>query len=166
MFVVNKITQEYDPFEDRIRLNLEIQNGLCVTLWVTQRLLNSLIQTLTKLIDESLKRELNAKSAAKIDNLQTWKQTLASASLPKAASVEVGDIIDMGLMTSVEISRKKENYIIFLKWQADGKARMTLNDLQLRQLLDVCSRLITKAKWRIDNFPEWLMIKKLESDHT
>ena len=157
MFVVSKVTQHYDYVQDRIRLDVQIQNGLCITLWVTQRLLNSLIKPLAKLIDEGLKEEVNAASATKIDNLQKWKQTIASTSLQQSPAVNINDIIDMGLLTSIEISKKKENYIIFLKWQADGKAKMVLNDLQLRQLLDVSARLIRKAQWPINNWPKWLM---------
>jgi hypothetical protein len=154
MFQVNKITQQYDPLQDRIRLNMQIQNGLCITVWITQRLLNSLVGPLAKWLDDEAVEDLGGKSVA---NFQAWKQTVAKTSMNEQPAVDVSDIIDLGLLLSVDLSREKKQHILIFKWQADGQARLVLTTLQLRQWLSVLARLVNNASWPKTNWPNWLV---------
>lgn len=157
IFNVVKITQLYDPVQDRLRFNLESNNGLSITIWMTQRLLNTVVLQLTKLIDVSLTEKVGG---ATTNASQAFQQSIAQSSLKKQPPVQAVDIIEMGLITAINIARKKEKntYEIIFSWDATGKARMVMDEFQLRQWLAVIYSAVKRAEWPLSSWPEWIKL--------
>jgi hypothetical protein len=155
IFNVVKITQLYDSVQDRLRFNLESKNGLSISIWMTQRLLNTVVLQLTKLIDVSLTEKVGESTT---NASQAFQQSIAQSSLKKQLPVQAVDIIEMGLITAINIARKKEKntYEIVFSWDATGKARMVMDEFQLRQWLAVIYSAVKRAEWPLSTWPEWI----------
>jgi hypothetical protein len=157
IFNVVKITQLYDPVQDRLRFNLETNNGLSISIWMTQRLLNTVVLQLTKLIDLSLTEKVGGSTT---NASQAFQQSIAQSTLKKQPPVQVVDIIEMGLITAINIARKKEKhtYEIVFSWDATGKARMVMDEFQLRQWLAVILSAVRRSEWPLNCWPEWIKL--------
>jgi len=155
VFNVVKITQLYDPVQDRLRLNLESNNGLSISVWLTQRLLNSVVLHVTKLIDASLTEKVGELTS---NSSQAFQQSIAMSNLKKQPPVQAVDIIEMGLITAINITRKKEKnvYEIIFSWDATGKARMVVDEIKLRQWLAVIYNAVKRAEWPLSCWPQWI----------
>ena len=158
VFNVVKITQLYDPVQDRLRFNLESNNGLSISIWITQRLLNTAVFQLTKLINVSLSEKVGELTS---NASQAFQQSIAQANIKKQPPVQSVDIIEMGLITAINIARKKEKqtYEIIFSWDATGKARMVMNEFQLRQWLAVIYSAVKRAEWPLGSWPEWIKLQ-------
>ena len=54
MLVIEKISQHYDPEQDRIGLTAQNAEGRVLLLWLTQRLANRLAGALTRWLDKEV----------------------------------------------------------------------------------------------------------------
>lgn len=71
MFVIQKITQGYDPEQDRIGLTAQSAKDQVLLLWLTQRLANRLAGALARWLGEDVKTLASGQSAF---SLHAWEQ--------------------------------------------------------------------------------------------
>jgi len=154
MFMIQKITPRYDQEQDRLSLNVRNAEGQVLLLWLTQRLANRLARTLGGWLDEALD---NATTGQAASSLQAFEQSAAQAQLkahspvalePEAAQAGI-------LLTSVDLARSPDGYVLTFKWGGETGARLFLSLLELRQLLGIISCLFTAADWPRHAWPAW-----------
>lgn len=159
VYDITKITPAHDPFEDRLRLNLQTQQGPVVTLWLTQRIANGTVAALAKWLDQEVKQQAMAHGGgggATATHLQQFEQGAAVARHHAQPAVPAQAAKDQGLIERVDLNRRGERYqITWVPRQGDA-CRLSLDETQLRQLLEIFRRLYVKAQWSLQGWPAWL----------
>jgi hypothetical protein len=152
MFAIQKITQCYDPEQDRIGLTTQNSEGQVLLLWLTLRLANRLAGTLVNWLDEDVKTLAAGHSTF---SLHTWEQSAAQAQLrpehPVARAAAQGE----ALLNAVDLVRDSNGYTLTFKWGPEGAACLILTATELRQWLSILHRQFDIADWPKNAWPEW-----------
>ena len=153
MFIIQKITQRYDPEQDRIGLTTQDSKGQVLLLWLTQRLANGLAGALAHWLDEDVKTAASGQSTF---SLHAWEQSSAEAQLNTAERpVDPTAAQDHVLLNAVDLTRGPGGYTLVFKWGSTGAARLMLNTTELRQWLGILRRQFDTAGWPKHAWPEW-----------
>jgi len=162
MFVIQKITQHYNREQDRIAQTVQNAAGQVLSLWLTQRLTNLLVGTLSSWLEEDVKTS----SAGQVAKMHAWEQSSAEAQLqpdipvnPAAAQGEV-------LVSTIDLARSQSGYNLTFKWGVDGAAFLTLTATELRQWLGILHHLFDLAEWPKQAWPEWFSVSEKNGSPT
>lgn len=154
MFIVQKMTQRYDGLEDRIQVNLQDCDGRVISLWLTLRLANMMLNVLAKWANE-LEADVNNQKTKNTDASPT---EIGSDVKSSAAKEEA-------LLTTIDFSHGDRGYALTFKWGVTGAARISLQAKELRHYLEGFSRLYDIAKWPKTAWPiAFLSIKSSEAE--
>lgn len=151
MFIIQKISQRYDPHEDRLCLSASNPLGETCALWLTQRLANQLALSLAQWLDETL-HQLSDRSAAR--DVHAWEQAAAQAAL--RADEPVSTPMPPHLLHSIDLSRQDDIYGLTFRWAPEGAAQLTLNATELRQWLGILAQLYRSGEWPMHAWPTWI----------
>ena len=152
MFTIKKITQHYDPEQDRIAQTVQNTEGQVLLLWLTQRLAVRLVGTMASWLDEDVKASASLQS---LFTLHAWEQSSAEARLPSDQPVDRAAAQGEALVDTVDLARSPNGYILTFKWRPAGAARLTLMATELRQWLGILHRLFDTAEWPKHVWPDW-----------
>jgi hypothetical protein len=152
MFVIQKITQCYDPEQDRIGLTTQDAKSQVLVLWLTQRLANRLAGALAHWLDEDVKTMASDQS---MFSLHAWEQSSAEAQLKTERPVDPAAAQGEALVNAVDLTRGPSGYTLTFKWGAAGAARLMFNTTELRQWLGILHRQFDTAGWPKHAWPEW-----------
>ncbi|MCX5820662.1 MAG: hypothetical protein NT047_12280 [Deltaproteobacteria bacterium] len=152
MFAIRKITQRYDPEQDRIGLTAQNDEGRVLLLWLTQRLTNRLVGKLASWLDEDVK---TMPSGRPMFSPHAWEQSSAEVQLKPDRPVDAAAVQGEALLTAVDLARDPSGYTLTFKWGSAGAARLRLNPTELRQSLIILHRLFDTAGWPKHAWPEW-----------
>lgn len=130
------MTQRYDSLEDRIQVNLQDVDGRVICLWLTLRLANMMLNVLFKWADE-LEADIQLQK----------KYPMDAKSTEIISDVKRNGAKEEALLTTIDFNHGDRGYILTFKWGVTGSARITLQANDLRQYLEVLSRLYDIAKW-------------------
>jgi hypothetical protein len=145
---LQRVTTEYVPVEDRIRISGETADGATIVLWLTQRLLNLLVPRLTG----GLERLDSASDAL----LQEFAQQAAEASLPPQPAVEATAPAASWRVDSVDILSGAEGAALTFRSEDGGAARLSMATEHLRQWLGILRRQYGAAGWTDRIWPDWM----------
>lgn len=145
---LQRVTTEYVPVEDRIRISGETADGATIVLWLTQRLLNLLIPRLTG----GLERAGSTSDAL----LQEFAQQAAEASLPPQPAVEATAPAASWRVDSVDIVSGAEGAALTFRSEDGGAARLSMATEHLRQWLGILRRQYGAAGWIDRVWPAWM----------
>lgn len=145
---LQRVTTEYVPVEDRIRISGETADGATIVLWLTQRLLNLLVPRLTS----GLERLDSASDAL----LQEFAQQAAEASLPPQPAVEATAPTASWRVDSVDILSGAEGAALTFRSEDGGAARLSMATEHLRQWLGILRRQYGAAGWPDRIWPDWM----------
>lgn len=145
---LQRVTTEYVPVEDRIRISGETADGATIVLWLTQRLLNLLVPRLTS----GLERLDSASDAL----LQEFAQQAAEASLPPQPAVEATAPAASWRVDSVDILSGAEGAALTFRSEDGGAARLSMATEHLRQWLGILRRQYGAAGWTDRIWPDWM----------
>ena len=160
MFSIITVTLQFDPLEDRIIMDCSNKSKNTQRLWLTRRLLNRLIPSLTD--------QLEVNSANKISKEleQAFAQEKAEIKKIKTKSVVLKKDNPSWLVTSVKVEKSKFEFkLLFLNEKGletvgkDGnqkKAEFILAISNLRQWLNALFKIYNKAEWDTKCFPNWI----------
>jgi hypothetical protein len=152
MFMIQKITQRYDPEQDRIGLTAQSAKDQVLLLWLTQRLANRLAGALTRWLDEELKTIASGRS---VFSLHAWEQSAARAQMKPGRPVDPAAAQSEALVNAVDLARGPNGYTLTFKWGSAGAARLTLTATELRQWLGILYRQFDTAGWPKHAWPKW-----------
>ncbi len=145
---LQRVTTEYVPVEDRIRISGETADGATIVLWLTQRLLNLLVPRLTG----GLERADSNSDAL----LQEFAQQAAEASLPPQPAVEATAPAASWRVDSVDILSGREGAALTFRSEDGGAARLSMATEHLRQWLGILRRQYGAAGWTDRIWPDWM----------
>lgn len=150
--VIRRITQVYDPTEDRMRLTMADADEKIARLWLTQRLAHRLVHSLTGWLDEDVERMEGFQRA---QFMQAWEQAAAQAQFSGGEPVADDVVHESGLLHSVDISHGAEFYAMTFKWGKGESAMLQFNAIELRQWLGILHHLYQQAEWPMAIWPVW-----------
>ncbi|MBU3694617.1 MAG: hypothetical protein FGM40_07295 [Rhodocyclaceae bacterium] len=155
---IQKLTQGYSPFEDRISLDAQSADGRVLRLWLTRRLADTLFGHLGGMV--------SARAAKKDESfarhLQVWEQQAAQSQMRNDEPVRwQGDSV---LVAGFDIGRvgsnKKGARVIFkasMAGMVHPVATLSLEEVHLRQWIGLVFRIYGTARWPRDVWPQWLI---------
>lgn len=152
MFMLQRITTQYDPAEDRIGVTGMDAGGQTVVLWLTQRLLNQLVARLCQGLEHTDPRP--SQSAV----LQhSFAQQRAHAALPRQSAVVPQPGAPQWRVDRIDVHQSAGGVRLTLKGQeVDAAARLRLSTPALRQWLGMVYRQYRLAGWALGVWPAWM----------
>jgi len=155
MFAINKITQRFDESEDRISLTFQNAEGLIVGLWLTQRLSNRLVASLTQLLESSASTP--AATSPWAAQTQSMMQLSAQAHFKPSDPIPPPDPDRIQLLQEVTMNKhgEGEGFSLIFRWQKGGEASIRFAETELRQWLGILFGLYQTAEWATEPWPQW-----------
>jgi hypothetical protein len=162
---LERITVEYVPQEDRVRLSGQRPGAAPLAIWLTRRLLDRLLPELVKWIENEAGDLPAAKGSGakgrqqtvpRADVLQGFAQQAARERATPQPPVRVAPEDETWLVHTVSISRGRSKVRLTFK-SADGRtATVTLAPPLLRQWLNILHDTYRKADWPLQVWPDWI----------
>ena len=159
MTELKRLTTQYDPDEDRIRLTGTDDQGQTVCLWLTQRLINRLVPHLCQGLE---KQDFASAAQAREQALrshveQSFAQQKARAALQRQAPVAAADDTPQWRVDSLDIKRAPGGVRLVFKGQLEAQqAALGLPTLALRQWLGIVFEQYRRAQWPTQVWPAWV----------
>ena len=146
---LNRVTTEYTPTEDRIRLSGETADGQTFVLWLTQRLLNLLVPQLARWLEHH--------EAGGADLFQEFAQQAAESALTAEPAVRATAPVSAWCVITVDIATGPNG--VTLTFKSDGETeRVALppTSTALRQWLAIARGQYLAAGWPTTVWPAWM----------
>lgn len=161
MTQLHRISTQYDPDEDRIRLTGTDDSGHTLILWLTQRLLNRLMshlcQGLEKMATQAGKKSPAAGQDLRAHMEQSFAQQKAKAELPRQSPVKPAADAPQWRVDAVDVKHGANGVRIVLKGAVEGhQATLTLPTPMLRQWLGIVFEQYRRAGWAAQVWPAWM----------
>lgn len=159
---LKRITTQYIPFEDRIRLTGSDQGSGTLTLWLTQRLLNRMVVPLCEGLEKQTTPAVKSASGPSIPSVQahlvqTFAQQKAAAALPKDGPVVTAPESPVWLVATVLIKHTPDSVRLTFKGSDEvQRAELTLTLFELRQWLGIVYKQFQSAAWPTQLWPAWV----------
>jgi hypothetical protein len=162
---LERITTEYVPLEDRIRVSGQISGERTVTMWLTQRMLILLLPYLFDWLNNRTK-SISKTNSQRDGSLNTIMQTFAQ-------EAAITDLLGQN-QTPVQSSNNNSNILIhtiditagdaavrigFKSESRDEDFRLinlTLEQAPLRQWLHILHSQSQKGEWVLKLWPDWI----------
>lgn len=162
---LERLTTEYIPLEDRIRLTGQVSDERVVTLWVTQRMLSLLLPHLFDWLDTTAKKSAKATKARdkSINNIvQTFAQEAAVSALLKQDQTPVKSQNNQTelLINSIDITSGDIGIRIGFKSESAHEdyrlINLTMEHEPLRQWLHILYTQSRQGDWTLRCWPDWM----------
>lgn len=178
MIVIQKFTLGYDKVQDRISLTARGPGEEVILLWLTQRLLNRLVQALIRCLDQELEAAVSVGSVVESDTgqqraalaapqskntareriipqLHAMEQSAAQSVHKPERPVQAPAPVEGFLLTTLQLTHVPKGYLIVCQWADDGAARLVMDNIQLRQFMGMLYRVVVSADWPHQSWPAW-----------
>lgn len=149
--VLKRVTTEFIPTEDRVRLSGETENGP-VVIWVTRRLLGLLLPVLFQRLDNQFASVMPEHR----ETLQEFAQQAARDSLEKSDPVMASDDGTVMLAISADISGADYGVTLIFRDESNCAFNFPLASETLRQWLQILYLSDRQAEWNLSCWPAWL----------
>tara|TARA_B100001057_G_scaffold310181_1_gene310280 strand:- start:394 stop:885 length:492 start_codon:yes stop_codon:yes gene_type:complete len=154
-YSLKTFTANFDPREDRIRLDCDLHIEEQAQIFFTQRLGRLFILELVKAVEEM-------SDASSSNDLQT-KEKLNSNELKEPVGIS-SKRLNIWLIDSIDFEKLEDGLRIIFKDNKRHAVHIEGGELLLRNILDVFFKMFYIAEWNTDCFPAWIEIKtKTES---
>ena len=153
--LLKTFTANFDPEEDRIRLDCDLHIDEQAQIFFTQRLGRLFVLELVKKVEEM-------SVASSLRDLQT-DQKLSSNNIKEPVSISQKEI-NTWLIKSIDFENLEDGLRIIFKDNKLHAVHVEGDELLLRSILDVFFKMFYIAEWNTDCFPAWIEVKtKAES---
>ncbi|MBO0346813.1 hypothetical protein [Roseibium limicola] len=158
---LTRLTTEYHPEEDRIRISGLDRNEDVHVIWFTRRLCDLLIgEMVTRLRQDGPNAERDAFNFEE-DLLQGFAQQKAEAGLEPSQKISAPASSEGWLCTSIDIQKPETATVLIFK---SDKVAITPNvgfgPVELRQWLSILRSCYETANWPMTVWPEWILEAK------
>ena len=127
--------------------------------WITRRLMDRLVVSLSRLLAPSDKDVLS-------EVVNDFAQDRAEATLTPCPAVAVssdGECIDV-LITSIDVQSGPDFVKLVLRSVQSNSSEVALTHRELRQWLSIVRRAYQEADWSIDHWPAWLLSRRTNTN--
>ena len=153
--LLKTFTANFDPEEDRIRLDCDLHIEEQAQIFFTQRLGRLFVLELVKKVEE-----MSVASSSR--DLQT-DEKLSSNEIKEPVSISSKQI-KTWLIKSIDFENLEDGFRIIFKDNELHAVHIEGDELLLRSILDVFFKMFYIAEWNTDCFPAWIETKtKTES---
>ncbi|CEN56216.1 hypothetical protein [Candidatus Methylopumilus turicensis] len=160
MFFIKKLSQRYQPVEDRLQFAIENESSEIIVLWITQRISRQLLRALDdkfKFSAATIASKVNPKSTISTLPQLDLQKSQANHPLNKARLVDneklkepaviINDAKESGLVHTLNFSVKENKIEITFRWGITGAALVLLDQDQLKVFWKGLLKLFAVAKW-------------------
>ncbi|WP_430464779.1 hypothetical protein [Tabrizicola sp.] len=160
-FAIQAFTANYDPVEDRIRLNAIDGAGIKQSILLTRRLMDQVIPVIAKDLEAKIPQGVPAdivQSMTQERVRQVRREARASGAVPKpvAREPETPD----WLCRTIHFKRVPNGLVAVLTDDRNVDAVLQLAEANQRVLLDILRATYRKACWDPRVFPEWMKLEQ------
>lgn len=148
--VLQRITTQYHEVEDRIRLSGQDTYGRGIVIWLTLRLMQRLIPSLTQWLEKQYDFTPGA------DILLGFAQQAAKAELKAEAPVHVDEDSTEWVASVLDLAYFDQAVRLTFNDSERCTAVMILETKPLRQWLAIVLDVYIKAGWPLDAWPHWM----------
>jgi len=148
--LLKTFTANFDPEEDRIRLDCDLQTKEQAQIFFTQRLGRLFVIELVKKVEE-----MSIVSSS--HDLQT-EEKLSSNEIKEPVSISSRQI-NKWLKKSIDFENLEDGLRIIFKDNKLHAVHIEGDELLLRSILDVFFKMFYIAEWNTDCFPGWIVVK-------
>ena len=153
--LLKTFTANFDPEEDRIRLDCDLHIEEQAQIFFTQRLGRLFVLELVKKVEEM-------SVASSSHDLQTEEKS-SSNEIKEPVSISSKQI-NTWLIKSIDFENLEDGLRIIFKDNKVHAVHIEGDKLLLRSILDVFFKMFYIAEWNTDCFPAWIEVKtKTES---
>ena len=153
--LLKTFTANFDPEEDRIRLDCDLHIEEQAQIFFTQRLGRLFVLELVKKVEEM-------SVASSSHDLQTEEKS-SSNEIKEPVSISSKQI-NTWLIKSIDFENLEDGLRIIFKDNKLHAVHIEGDKLLLRSILDVFFKMFYIAEWNTDCFPAWIEVKtKTES---
>jgi hypothetical protein len=149
--ILEKMTLTYVAAEDRMRLAGIAKDGNAVTLWLTQRLCNQVVRTLTG----CLEKLAEARGRLAKDAVLSLQQTAARQNLPALSPVTTGPEATQALVRAIEVRQNGKRFVLAFKFGKAARAEIAFGGPGVYHWLWVLNGRYVKAGWALQSWPDW-----------
>ncbi len=148
--LLKTFTANFDPEEDRIRLDCDLHIEEQAQIFFTQRLGRLFVIELVKKVEEM-------SVASSSHDLQTDKK-ISSNEIKEPVSIS-NEQIRTWLIKSIDFENLEDGLRIIFKDNKLHAVHIEGDELLLRSILDVFFKMFYIAEWNTDCFPSWIVVK-------
>ncbi len=158
MNVLQRITTQYSPGEDRLRLAGEVAPGQVQVLWLTQRLLGRVVPHLLQWLEQTTPGSVQGgQTGYHVDAVQGFAQQAARAQLRLQPPVLSRSDSRQWLVGTVDVTAGPHNMALLFKGTAaPEQAQLSLSPQALHQWLGILHDQYRAAHWPMLLWPEWM----------
>ena len=148
--LLKTFTANFDPEEDRIRLDCDLYIEEQAQIFFTQRLGRLFVKELVKKVEEM--------SAASSSHDLKTDEKLSSNEIKEPVSISSKQI-NTWLIKSIDFENLEDGLRIIFKDNKLHAVHIEGDELLLRSILDVFFKMFYIAEWNTDCFPAWIVVK-------
>ena len=148
--LLKTFTANFDPEEDRIRLDCDLYIEEQAQIFFTQRLGRLFVIELVKKVEEM--------SAASSSHDLKTDEKLSSNEIKEPVSISSKQI-NTWLIKSIDFENLEDGLRIIFKDNKLHAVHIEGDELLLRSILDVFFKMFYIAEWNTDCFPAWIVAK-------
>jgi len=148
--LLKTFTANFDPEEDRIRLDCDLHIEEQAQIFFTQRLGRLFVIELVKKVEEMSVDSFSC-------DLKT-KEKLSSNEIKEPVSISSKQI-NTWLIKSIDFENLEDGLRIIFKDNKLHAVHIEGDKLLLRSILDVFFKMFYIAEWNTDCFPAWIVVK-------
>ena len=148
--LLKTFTANFDPEEDRIRLDCDLHIEEQAQIFFTQRLGRLFVIELVKKVEEMSVDSFSC-------DLKT-KEKLSSNEIKEPVSISSKQI-NTWLIKRIDFENLEDGLRIIFKDNKLHAVHIEGDKLLLRSILDVFSKMFYIAEWNTDCFPAWIVVK-------
>jgi hypothetical protein len=142
------LTTQYVDIEDRIRVSGEDGDGRIQVMWMSQRLLNRLVQAVCNMLGSAQQDE-------RAELLNSFEQQAAQAQLTPQEPVRADASSVAWLVTRVDLAPGANGTRLLFHGSAGEQAAVVMPELALRQWLSILRDHYRAAGWPAGAWPAW-----------
>ena len=148
--LLKTFTANFDPEEDRIRLDCDVHIEQQAQIFFTQRLARLFVIELVKKVEEM-------SVGISSHDLQT-DEKLSSNEIKEPVSISSKQV-NTWLIKSIDFENLEDGLRIIFKDNKLHAVHIEGDELLLRSILDVFFKMFYIAEWNTDCFPAWILVK-------
>ena len=154
-YSLKTFTANFDPQEDRIRLDCDLHIEEQAQIFFTQRLGRLFVLELVRAVEEM-------SVASSSNDLQT-KEKLNSNEIKEPVGIS-SKRLNIWLINTIDFEKLEDGLRIIFKDNKQHAVHIEGGELLLRNILNVSFKMFYIAEWNTDCFPAWIEVKtKTES---
>lgn len=148
--LLKTFTANFDPEEDRIRLDCDLHIEEQAQIFFTQRLGRLFVLELVRAVEEM-------SVASSSNDLQT-KEKLNSNEIKEPVGIS-SKRLNIWLINTIDFEKLEDGLRIIFKDNKQHAVHIEGGELLLRNILNVFFKMFYIAEWNTDCFPAWIVVK-------